>query len=122
MLTKDTILAAKDLPTETHPVPEWGGDVVMSTLTAYDKDAWEMGMSKENYANFRARLLVLVVVDEGGKRIFADSDAEALGGKNGLVVSRLFEVARRMNGFSDTDVEEMEKNSSSSPGGDSTSA
>ena len=33
LLTRDAILAAADIQTETVPVPEWGGEVAVRPLT-----------------------------------------------------------------------------------------
>ena len=64
--------------------------------------------NKQNMKNLRSRLVVLCAVDESGKRIFNDSDADALGKKSAAAVDRLFTAASKHNGFSSKDIEELE--------------
>ena len=116
MLNKDSILSIQDLSAETVAVPEWGGDVSIRTMTGAERDGWEASLSPvgagagPNLANLRARLLVKCIVDEQGKRIFDDGDADALGAKSAAAVERLFSVAQRLNGLSPRAVEDAAKN------------
>jgi hypothetical protein len=117
VLTRDQILNAQDLPTENVPVPEWGGDVMVRGLTGAERDAYEASMvtqvgnqAKMNMANMRAKLVAMCIVDDNGKRIFSQADAEALGKKSGAALQRVFEVAQKLSGLTTKDVEEAEKN------------
>lgn len=116
LLSKDMILKADDLVTEEVSVPEWGGEVLLKSLTGTQRDAFEDSTvdqrgqnQKMNLVNLRARLLSLCIVDENGRRMFTDVDVFELGGKNAKVLEKLFDKARSMNGMSDDDVEEMTK-------------
>lgn len=116
-LTREQILAAKDLPSEPVHVPEWGGDLFVRTMTGVERDAFEQsllsnrGKDKQvNTRNIRARLVVLCAVDAKGNRLFADDDAGALGKKSAAALDRVFAVAQRLNGLRDTDVEELAGN------------
>ena len=40
-LNRAAILEAKDIPTETVPVPEWGGDVIVRGLTGDELDDYQ---------------------------------------------------------------------------------
>lgn len=129
LLTRDAILAAPDLLTEEVSVPEWGGTVLVRGLTGTERDAFEeemivrRGQHRDvNLANFRARLLVKAVVDKAGKRLFTRADMEALGCKSAAAIQRVFQVAMRLSGMSDEDVEELTKNSEPGQSGSSTSA
>ena len=44
MLTREQILQSDDLPCETVPVPEWGGEVQVRTMTGTDRDAFEASL------------------------------------------------------------------------------
>lgn len=101
ILTKDAILAADDLPREIVPVPEWGGDVYVRTMSGTDRDAFEASLiGKEGrLENVRARLVSLTLCDEAGSRMFTDSDITALGGKSAQALDRVFAVAQRLNGI-----------------------
>src|SRR4051794_20112140 len=116
MLTKDQILSASDLPTEPVQVPEWGGCVYLRTMSGTERDSFEQGIvdarkSGTELVNIRARLAVKTVCDQSGTRLFTDDDADALGKKSGKALDRIFEVAQRLNGIGEKDVEELEGNS-----------
>ena len=111
MLTKKDILDANDLKLITESVPEWGGDVCIRGLNAGERDHFEASIGSDvNLDNVRARLVVLCICDEKGKRIFNNQDADNLGKKSAVVVDRLFDIARKLSGMSDDDIKEMEKN------------
>jgi len=115
LLSRDTILAVEDLEVEDLEVPEWKGTVRVRALTGAERDDYEASMhqqrGKNNYvrnlANVRAKLVVRCVVDEDGKRIFTDQDANALGKKSAAALDRIFEVAARLSRLSEEDVEEL---------------
>jgi hypothetical protein len=117
MNLREAILNHDDLPRELVAVPEWGVSVYVRTLSGTERDAFEegslvkRGKSKEvSLRNIRARLVALAVVDADGKRIFADSDVAALGAKSGKAIDRLFDVASRLSGISESDVDELAGN------------
>ena len=129
LLTRDEILQVQDLPTEQVHVPEWGGDVLVRALTGAERDRFEQSIVEQrgkntrmNLQNIRAKLVALTVVDEQGNRIFKDEDVKWLGNKSAAALDRIFEVAQRLSGLRDEDVEELAKNSESDLSDDSTSA
>lgn len=133
MSLRDQIFAAQDTTKEAVSVPEWGFEtgLFIKTLSARERDQWETSMvsidmerrkvRKVNMTNMRARLVTLTLVDSDGKRIFGDDDADQLGEKSAAVIARLFDVAQRVNALSADEVKALEKNSVTSPDGDSAS-
>ena len=115
MLTKTQILKAKDIVTETVNVPEWDGDVLVTTLSSKMRDLWEQNLLDSdrniNLSNAKAKLCVLAIVNEKGERLFCDNDIESLGKKSASAISRIYSVASRLNGLSPDDLEELVKNS-----------
>lgn len=119
MLTRETVLEADDLVKELVHVPEWGGDLYIATLTGADRDNYEAstlqsdgaGGVKQTYTNIRAKLVARCAVDANGKRIFEDKDIVPLGFKSAAALERCFSVAARLNAVTDSDVEELAKNS-----------
>ena len=111
MLTREQILQSDDLPRETVPVPEWGGEVQVRTMTGTDRDAFEASLiGKEGrLENVRARLVSLTLCDETGSRLFSDGDITALGGKSAKALDRVFAVSQRLNGIG-TDQVDAAKN------------
>ncbi|MEU6674755.1 hypothetical protein [Streptomyces sp. NPDC046925] len=138
LLSRDQILKAKDLRTKDVPVPEWApegaenaGDYVvrLRMLTGKQRDAFEAstvetkgGKSKQNFANFRARLVVQCIVTEDGEQMFSTADVPALGEKSSVALSRVFNACQAMNGFSEADVEELTEGFEDGPEGASPSA
>ena len=114
MLSRDDILNANDLKTETVQVPEWGGEVNVRTMTGAERDAFESKIVGKNggvnMQNIRARLVSLTMVDENGDRIFSDDDVKELGRKSAAALDRVFTAAQGLNKISDEDVEELAKN------------
>lgn len=127
-LSREQILDAKDLHTETVSVPEWGGDVRLRMLTAKERDAFEAsvvemkgGKQKQNLANVRARLVSLCLVDENGEQLFKSYDVERLGDKSAAALQRLFEKCNEMNGLNDEDIEELTEGFEETPSESSSS-
>ena len=120
LLDRNTILSAQDQRTEDVHVPEWGGTVRVRGLTGAERDRFEESRlvrsgkkSRASLRNFRAALCAVAMVGEDGQRLFSDADVEALGEKSGSALDRVYDVAARLAGLSDADVEELEKNSES---------
>lgn len=113
-LSKAEILAANDLPREVVPVPEWGGDVIVSTMTGASRDAWEAGMAGKEGADLlkdmRARLAVACMVDEAGARLFTDADVPALSAKSAAALERVTKVAQRLNRLGAKELEDLTGN------------
>ena len=114
ILSKEDILKVNDLKTKKIKVPEWGGDVIISVMTAADRDIFEMSMinadgsvSKES---IRARVASLTLVDEQGNRLFTDKDLIALGKKSGTALTRVYDASQKLNRITDEDIEELAKN------------
>jgi len=110
-LSREAILAAQDLAREEVDVPEWGGTVLIGSMTGAQRDAWEQTLLPKSkgesvdIANIRARLVAICAVDEAGARLFTDSDTVALGAKSASALERCAKVAQKLNGLSGDDVE-----------------
>lgn len=127
VLGRAAILAAQDLKREVVSVPEWGGDVIITTMTGAQRDAWEQslvakGRGEPDISNVRAKLVVCCAVDEAGALLFSSEDAEALGAKSGAALERCAQAAQRLNMLTDDALEAARGNSSAAPSGDSTSS
>jgi hypothetical protein len=125
-LTKAEILAKDDLKTEDLFVVEWDAWVKVRTLNASERDWFEASTVQRNgkkvttnLQNIRARLCLLCMVGEDGERLFQQEDEFPLGGKSAAALDRIFQVAQRLNGLRDEDVDELAKNSNGDQGDDS---
>ena len=129
LLSKEALLAAATavhLPTETVDIPELGGAVIVRGMTGTQRDAWErsliIGRGKHrdvNTDNVRARLVARCLVNAAGERLLTDGEASALGNLRVDVLNRLYEVAQRLCGVSDGDIDELKKSSETAAGSDS---
>ena len=124
-LTRDAILAASDITTEEVAVPEWGGTVLVRGMTGHERNAYEDAITKEtpvgNRAQkragqttrevlrdqIRASLVQWCVVDEQGAHVFTVADIPALNAKSAAALERVVDVATRLSGMNDDDVEKM---------------
>src|SRR5512146_521473 len=114
ILKKSDILAVRDIETETVAVPEWGGEVLVSGLTGKERDEFEASVvemrgksTKVDMSNIRAKLCAIAIHDEEGKRMWDEDEVDELGKKSARALQRVFEVAQRLSGLSDGDVESL---------------
>lgn len=127
-LTKAAILEAQDLTTELIEVPEWGGSLTVRTMTGSERDVFEDSISKAtvngrvDLRGLKVKLVVLTVLDDSGDRLFDDSDMAELNKKSASAIDRIFQVAQRLNGLTNEDVEELAGNSDGGQTADSGSA
>ncbi len=114
LLTREAILeAAGTLPRETVPVPEWGGEVIVATMTGAARDEWEQSLvtqGRRSIENVRAKLVAATVVDEAGNRIFSTDDVQALGRASAAALDRVCVVAQRLNGLTAEELESAKGN------------
>lgn len=131
LLNFDDIVASQDKEYQDVDVPEWGGTVRIATMSGEDRDRWELSMMQADDSsergfklNFdaysRVRLVAMCLVDNNFNRIFTTTEEmDALAKKSGKVMDLLYDVAQRVNGITDEDIDDLEKNSVSAQNGDS---
>lgn len=114
LLTKYAILKAEDLKTERVDVPEWGGTVIVRTMTGLQLDGFFSAVAgkEKDKKLFHTVLCAATLVDEAGKPLFTFGEVAKLAMKSGSAIRRIAQVAMRLNGL---DVEEVEGNSESAP-------
>ena len=117
------ILAVKDVEPVPIDVPEWklGEPVYVRPMSAGQRDRWEGELlerterRKESIAaaveDLRAVFLAKCLCDENGVLVFGPDDIEALGAKSYRAIDRAYDKAQTINGLSEADVQELEKNS-----------
>ena len=112
ILSRQQILEADDRKKITVNVPEWGGEILIATMSGTMRDVWEQSLQKSNFTleNLRARFLVAVAVDEAGDPLFTMADVEALGKKSSAALTRCMVAAQELNALTNNDLEEIAKN------------
>ena len=130
MLSREDILAAKDLKFMDLDVPEWGGSVRIKMLTGAERDEFEAstvkmgkgGKPEQNLANLRARLVSLCLVDADNVKLFTKADVGHLGMKSAAALERVFKACQEHNGMSEKDIEELTEGFGTGQSESSTSA
>lgn len=122
ILTRDQILNVSDDQMELVPVPEWNGEVWVKGMTGILRDKFESsivsyrGPEREvNMANARAKLAASSICDEKGVLCFSEKDVKLLGGKSAKALQRVFEVAQRLSGITDTALDQLTEGLKESP-------
>lgn len=123
VLSRDQILAKRDLPRERVHVPEWGGDVFVREMTGAERDDFVgstvkrgkgagAGEVEVDISHVSAKLVIRTACDEHGTALFTPKDLLAVSGLSSSILHRLSTVARRLSGLDD---EEPSKNGLSGP-------
>jgi hypothetical protein len=113
ILGRDAILGSDDLKKQVVSVPEWGGDVIIATMTGSARDAWEQSLVSNkavSLENIRARLFAATAIDEKGERLFNEKDVVALGKKSAAALDRCVKVAQKLNRLTEDELEDLSKN------------
>ncbi len=113
MNLKEQILNAEDSVIEPVDIPEWSCTVHVKTLSGIERDRIEAEIHSgdgDNLVNLRAKMAVATVCDEQGNLVFTPDDAAELGNKSASALSKIFNVATRLSGMTEADVDELEKN------------
>ena len=110
MLTRDQILNCQDLKKERVDVPEWGGEVYVKSLTALERDRFELQAQNKAVQNHRAFVVAMAVCDAEGNKLFTEADIVKLGNKSAAALARIFDVAVKLSRFTEEDIDQLEKN------------
>lgn len=124
----DRSLFIKKRPRKTKVLScaDLGGDVIISVLSAAEKEEFEGWVTsvKENMApgflrgHIRAKLVCLSVLDDSGARMFDDKNADdltAVGSQPADTIMYLFDEILSLNAFTKKDGEALLKNSEPTP-------
>jgi len=65
---------------------------------------------KKDNRGMKLELVMLTACDDAGELVFTNEDREWLPGKSAVELDRIANAALAANGFSDKDVEDLEKN------------
>ena len=99
LLSKESILSAQDLPKEMVEVKQWGGSVWVRGMTAGERDMFEDKIRTEGMKNLRALMASMTIIDE-----------EGLAGKSAEALDKVVEVASKLSGLLESDIEILEGN------------
>lgn len=127
-LSKEDLLSSKAQTPDIEPVdlPSLGGRVFVRGMSARQRGDWEQTLvrgKKVDARNARASLAAacLVTDETGATRMFSDEEATILGKTRADILQPIFDVAQRLSGVSDKDVDELGKSSGAGDSADSSS-
>lgn len=111
ILGKNAILTADDLRYDTVDCPEWGGEVRVRSLTAYEQSHISKLVAEDKRNEVTLKVVQFACVDEDGERIFSADDIKQLAMKSYTVIERIGKKIYQLTGFGDQDeVEDARKN------------
>lgn len=126
LLSREQLLKRRPRRTTVVEVPELGGSVTLRALTEGERSRYEMSFLNKKgvpradlVEQARARLIVESAVDEQGNLLFGPDDVEALYQLDASITARLYDEARKLSGFEESDIESLAKNSVTPLAGDS---
>lgn len=126
MLTREAILAKKDLRREKVHVQEWGGDVWVRELTGGERARYEAGFTDtvagdiknqdirqraKRFEDMRAKVIAMATVNQDGTRIFKDEDVGEINELSGAALDKLASVIMRLSGYTTDEQERIKKKS-----------
>ncbi len=95
LLTKALILAVNDAEYDTVPVPEWGGEVRIRSLTGAERTI--LRDRGEKAASWDAMVVAMGVVDDKNANLFTVEETALLAKKHPLVLERVAKVILEMS-------------------------
>ena len=83
------------------------------TVRAWKRDEWEIfcQANQGKPVQWRAKLASMILCDEDGNRLFTEKDINALSKKSASALQEIWLVGVKRMSISDSEVEELEKNS-----------
>lgn len=121
-LTADEIDNVEDTIIEVHPVPEWGEGrgVYVRSISAAERGQIEgdaalfkesKGKDRSFAQNFTIKMAWMGMCNEKGERLYSKpADIARLRKRNASAIAKIAEHVQRLSGFSEKDVELLEKN------------
>ena len=111
LLSKTAILTADDQRYDIVQCPEWGGDVRVRGLTAYEQGCITKLVNENKRDEVTLKIVQFGCVDENGDHLFGADDTKQLAAKSYTVIERLGKRIYALTGFGDADeIEEARKN------------
>lgn len=119
VVTRELFLSPSKVPTERVPLPEFGEGAYINVhgMTAKARGQFEQQFqtkggkqSARRLQEVRQRLLVACCRDDEGNPVFTPDDIDAIGEQSSAVVERIVNVAMRLCGMKDDDIETLAGN------------
>lgn len=106
---RKTILEADDIAAENIEVEEWGITIQVRGMSGKERAKLLKGATTGGEVNMEKwfpDLLIATVHDpETGEKVFEPADRDALNAKSGSAIAAIADVAARLSGLGETDVQ-----------------
>jgi hypothetical protein len=107
---RKSILEYDDIERETIEVPQWGNKKVeIRGMTSKERAKLLKNSTRDgsvDMVRWFPDLIIATVYDpESGEKVFEQADRAAINEKSGAAISEISEVAARLSGLGETDVE-----------------
>ena len=116
---REAMRAARNADASIVDVPEWGQKVYLRKLSVGEQI--KLTEDSPSPAVASLRILLLSIVDEGGRRLLDDTDWDLLLEQPFPVLLPLLAEAAKQNGLTTTELEEAVASFKTAPGEDSSS-
>lgn len=121
-LNRDQFLSKTGRQYKTLNIPEFG-EVRIQSMKTSERAKFELSLEdkagkriRSMVRTVRERLLIASVVDEDNKPMFTENDIEQISELPSGPVDIIVESIKKLSGFSDADLEELEGNSGATTG------
>jgi hypothetical protein len=102
-LTRDAILSQVEFPTGTVDVPEWGGELLVRGMSAWERERFEqlqeMFKNNSKLDSLSAQVICWCAIDEHGKPLFSAKDVAELGALSAAPFERILKAVVRLTVF-----------------------
>ena len=106
-------LESEDIGEELHEVKEWGITVLVKGMTAKQRARLLKKSTVDGILNMEVWFPDLVIATtydpKDGEKVFVPADRDALNEKSGAAIAGLADVAARLSGLGDKDVQESKE-------------
>lgn len=109
-LNRESILGASDFKTKSVHVPEWGGDVLVRSLSGSARDEIEAAFLSGETKGLKALVVSLSACDESGVLLFKRDDMDQLQERSAAALERVFDAAWEISGLGAGAVKDAEGN------------
>lgn len=117
-LDRQGILSAARLGLRRVELPAGKGTIFVRGLSLRERDDLDRSAFApgQPLGDIRVQLLLRALCDEGGARLFADGEADAVAALDAGILQPAFLAAAELSGVRESDVEDLAKNSAGGPG------
>lgn len=112
-LTVGKILDSDDIKYEPLEIPEWGGKVLLKSLSGEERDKVERmarQFSAGEIPGYSAEIAAMTVCDGNKKLLFTNAELPRLRKKSGAILRKIFDAVAKQNLLTPDAIQDAAKN------------